>query len=263
MMSRFLTTSALCLGLAAPAAAESLMADISVRTGWRLASGDHIAALQVDLEPGWKTYWRAPGDAGIPPVFDWSASKNAGAVAISWPTPDVFFQSGMRSVGYKQHMILPIRISPDAAGDIALSGPLMMGLCKDICLPYEVSFSATLPAADTAPDPVIASTLADVPLSASEANVASVTCTIRPTDKGLALRAEIALPKTGGREETVIEVSNPMIWVAEPETRRTGGILVSETTLEHMEGKPYALDRSGVRITVLGKAYAVDIQGCG
>ena len=57
----------------------------SVLTGWRMENGHHMAALRITLAPGWKTYWRAPGEAGIPPRFDWTGSDNLSAVTVHWP----------------------------------------------------------------------------------------------------------------------------------------------------------------------------------
>lgn len=235
---------------------------VELRPGWRLADGSHMAALHLTLDPGWKTYWRAPGDAGIPPVFNWSGSQNAAGVAVIWPTPKVFHQAGMRSVGYAGEVVLPLRIAPDSNGDIRLRGEMQLGVCKDICLPETLRFDAVLPAGATRVDSMIAAAMADVPFSEAEARVGDVRCTIGAGPRGLTLRAEIDLPGDGGAEHTVIETSNPLLWVAEPTTRREGGTLVTETRMEHVEGRPFALDRSGLRITVLGAGHAVDIQGC-
>ena len=83
--------------------------------GWR-EDGRHIAAIRLTLAPGWKTYWRAPGDAGIPPVFDWSASGNVRAVAVQYPVPKVFDQGGVRSVGYADSVTFPVFITPQEPG---------------------------------------------------------------------------------------------------------------------------------------------------
>ncbi|KMK66591.1 protein-disulfide reductase DsbD domain-containing protein [Puniceibacterium sp. IMCC21224] len=233
-----------------------------LRPGWRLADGSHMAALHLTLAPGWKTYWRAPGDAGIPPLFNWSGSQNAASVGVVWPTPKVFHQAGMRSVGYADEVVLPLRIAARQGGDIRLRGEMQLGVCKDICLPETLRFDAVLPAGTTRPDPVIAAAMAEVPFSESEARVGTVRCSIGAGGEGLTLRAEIDMPTTGGAEETVVETANPLLWVAEPKTRREGGKLVTETRMEHVEGRAFALDRSAVRITVLGGKHAVDIQGC-
>ena len=176
-----------------------------LRPGWRLADGSHMAALHLRLAPGWKTYWRAPGDAGIPPVFNWSGSRNTAHVDVLWPAPHVFRQSGMRSVGYSRELVLPLRITPSAkGGPIELHTEMDLGICSDICVPQTLRISASLPASGR-PDPVIASALASAPFSESEAGVGQVRCTITPDKKGLRLRAEIDMPRAGSKEDAVIE----------------------------------------------------------
>ena len=88
-------------------------------------------------------------------------------------------------------------------------------------------------------------------------------CTVSPAKGGVKLRTEIDMPAIPGPEETVVEAGQPELWASEPNTRRQGGTLISETRLMHMEGKPFALDRSKLRFTVLGESQAVDIRGCG
>jgi len=83
-----------------------------------------------------------------------------------------------------------------------------------------------------------------------------------PKPDGLHLRAVIDMPSTGGREVAVVETDNPQVWVSGVETRREGNRLIAETELYHSHGRAFALNRSGVRITVLGSSHAVDIQGC-
>ena len=104
--------------------------------------------------------------------------------------------------------------------------------------------------------------LVDRPLTAREAQVGQVSCRISPVEGGVALTARIAMPSAGGQEFVVVETANPSIWVAEAETRRAGNILTASTEMQHVEGAPFALDRSGLRFTVLGKRHAVDIRGC-
>ena len=262
MTHRSLALALALFSVCAPAAQAGDMVQAELRPGWRLANGDHVAALHLRLEPGWKTYWRAPGDAGIPPVFNWSGSDNLDGVSVTWPTPHVFLQSGMRSVGYTGELVLPLVTRPAAGGDITLRGEMELGLCKDICLPHRLRFEAVLPAEARKPDPVIAASMASVPFTEAEAGVRGVRCEIAPDARGLRLTAVIDMPSAGGHEETVIEAGNPMIWVSEPETRREGRRLHSSAVLMHMEGKGFAVNRSAVRITVLGQRMAVDVQGC-
>src|SRR6056297_4231173 len=95
--------------LAMPALAqESDLVEARILTGWRLPDGTHQAGLEIRLRDGWKTYWRAPGDAGIPPRFNWSGSRNLSDVAITWPTPRTLSQNGVRTIGYANSLTLPI-----------------------------------------------------------------------------------------------------------------------------------------------------------
>lgn len=261
MIRRILTALTSVLALSGPAIASDLLT-AELRPGWRLPDGDHMAALHLKLAPGWKTYWRAPGDSGVPPDFDWSGSRNAAGITVDWPAPKVFELSGMRSIGYTQEVVLPLRVTPRGNGDIRLKGEMTLGLCKDICLPETLRITADLRADDTHPDPVIAAALASVPFTEAEAGVRNVTCDIAPAQQGLRLTARIDMPKSGGHEETVIEAGNAAIWTSEPETTRQGSTLVTSADLVRLDGGAIALDRSKLRITVLGKKYAVDIQGC-
>lgn len=233
-----------------------------VLQGWRNADGTHTAALRISLNPGWKTYWRAPGDAGIPPRITWRGSRNLGGAELSWPTPEVFDQNGMRSVGYTEEVIIPVQISPQNAGKaMTLKAQLEIGVCRDICVPQTLRIKAELPA-DGEHDGRIAAALNDQPMSQQDARVGSVTCRVSPTADGLRLRATIQMPHAGGREVAVIEAGDPHIWVAEATTTRKGNTLIAETEMMHVDETPFILDRSGLRFTVLGAAHAVDIRGC-
>lgn len=238
------------------------MVSLEVLPGWRSSDGTHIAALKIELAPGWKTYWRAPGDAGIPPMIDWSASGNLQAMRPAWPTPIVFSQNGMKSVGYKDELILPVVLTPqDPNQPIALRGDIQIGICSDICVPADLSFDMPL-SLDRTHDNTIQKALSSQPLSARQAGVGQVSCEMSLTPDGLSLTAHLTLPPTGMQEYAVIETADPQVWVAESDTKRQGNKLTIKTELVHMDGGPFALDRSGLRVTVLGSDRAVDIQGC-
>jgi DsbC/DsbD-like thiol-disulfide interchange protein len=240
------------------------LSTVELRPGWRMSDGSHMAALHLVLDPGWKTYWRAPGDVGIPPQFDWASSQNITSITPNWPTPEVFFEQGMRSVGYMQEVIIPLHMmSGDANADMYLSGEMMIGVCKDICIPAHLSFEATLPPTTTRPDPTIAAALTDRPSTAKEAGVQSIKCRIEAGDNGeLALHTAITLPAIGGTEYVVVEAGNPHVWVAEPDSHREGNTLYASTRLMHVDGNSFALNRSELRFTVIGASQAVDILGC-
>src|SRR6201981_4232001 len=49
-----------------------------------------LGGIAFQLQSGWKTYWRNPGDSGVPPRFDFSKSDNIEAVTVLWPAPQKF-----------------------------------------------------------------------------------------------------------------------------------------------------------------------------
>jgi DsbC/DsbD-like thiol-disulfide interchange protein len=256
---------------AAPATAQvvgapvkaAAMAQVDLLPGWRRADGVHMAALRVRLKPGWKTYWRAPGQAGIAPGFDWSGSQNLIAATPRWPAPKAFENFGLRSLGYKNELLLPLQLRPrDPGAPIRLDVTVVMGVCSDICLPLTVTLQQALPADVTTPDTRIRRALARGPASAAEAGVRKVICRATPIEDGLRLRAELDMPALGGEEITVFELPDREIWIAEASTARRGRRLSAETELVPPGQAPFALDRSTVRITVIGDKGAVDIRGC-
>jgi len=180
MFKRFtLTLAAICALPFTSAAAQSIEDAIQARllAGWRTADGSHMAALQLDLAPGWNTYWRAPGDAGIPPHFNWRGSENLRSVAVEWPSPKAMKQGRHTTIGYDGQVILPLRIRPDAAGQpIRLEGEIELGICREVCVPIRLDLAQALPPAKTRPDPAIVAALANRPYTAREAGVREVTC---------------------------------------------------------------------------------------
>jgi DsbC/DsbD-like thiol-disulfide interchange protein len=251
--------------LAAPALAETQddILSAQIRTGWQTKSGGHMAALEMELSPGWKTYWRAPGDAGIPPVFDWSGSENLRSVRVHWPSPVVFHTNGMQTIGYHDAVVLPLEVvARDPSRPVKLRAEVSMGVCKDICMPASLSLSATLDGKG-APDPAITRALDARPQTAAEAGLRAISCDVAPISDGLRLTARIGLPERGGQEVVVVETTDPSVWVAEAESARQGRTLTAVTDLVPGAGAPFALDRAGLTVTVLGDGgRAVEIKGC-
>ncbi|WP_111535256.1 protein-disulfide reductase DsbD domain-containing protein [Palleronia aestuarii] len=252
----------LCLVLAAPAAAQQEIASLDLLPGWR-EDGTHVAGLKIDLEPGWKTYWRAPGEAGLPPRFDWSQSSNVASVAVRWPVPEIFGMGGLTSVGYSETVTLPLVVTPrDPTRPAELSLDLEMGVCETICVPVSRHLSTTLGAEPVRADARIRAALADRPLSEEEAQVRHVTCQLLPGSGDPVLEARIDMPPVGGDEYTVIELPDPSLWVSQARTSREGDALVARATLGAPRGVPVGIDREALRMTVIGDTGAVDIHGC-
>ena len=123
------------------------------------------AGIEIRLEPGWKTYWRYPGDSGVPPTFDFGGSQNVKAVTPLWPAPERFADgAGGYSIGYRGDVVLPLRIVPaDASKPSSLHVKIGYATCSNICVPSEADLGLTLSGKAGAEEPVLAAAEARVP----------------------------------------------------------------------------------------------------
>lgn len=234
----------------------------AIRHGWREGDGRHIAGIELRLAPGWKTYWRAPGDGGIPPSFDWSGSENLASVRILWPAPVVFELNGVRSIGYRGDVVLPVEVVPrDPARPVRLRAEVELGVCRDVCVPADLTLDATVAGAGAA-DPAIRAALRAQPARPAEAGLTGLTCRVEPLRDGLRVTASMRMRGGGGPEAVVIEAPDPGVWVSEAEVSRQGDRLVAAADMVGPSGAPFALDRAGMTVTVIGPRGAVEHRGC-
>jgi DsbC/DsbD-like thiol-disulfide interchange protein len=100
-----------------------------------------LGGISIQLQPGWHTYWRTPGDSGVPPHFDFSKSDNVEAVTVMWPAPIKFDDgAGGTALGYKQQVTLPLRIVPKSADKpVTLRADINYAVCDKLCIPVEAS----------------------------------------------------------------------------------------------------------------------------
>jgi suppressor for copper-sensitivity B len=105
------------------------------------------AGLHFKLQPGWKIYWRSPGDAGYPPQVDWSGSENLASVETEWPLPHRFELFGLQTFGYGEEVVLPLKVSLAEPGKPArLEASVDYLTCSEICVPQTAELSLDLPA---------------------------------------------------------------------------------------------------------------------
>ncbi|MBC8339179.1 MAG: thioredoxin family protein [Rhodospirillales bacterium] len=110
--------------------------------------------LHFKMQPGWKIYWRSPGDAGFPPEVDWSRSENLKSAVLGWPAPERFSVIGLETLGYKKEVVLPITVRrADASKPLHLAGAIRYLVCDDICIPYDATVALTLAPGDGKPSP--------------------------------------------------------------------------------------------------------------
>ena len=113
-----------------------------------------VLGLQFRMQPGWKIYWRSPGDAGFPPRADWTASENLAEARLAWPAPSRFSILGFETYGYGDEVVLPITARLDRPGQpLRLRGKVDYLTCKEICVPYSAKLTLDLPGGQATPSP--------------------------------------------------------------------------------------------------------------
>jgi suppressor for copper-sensitivity B len=113
-----------------------------------------LVGLDFKLKPGWKIYWRSPGDAGYPPSVKWQGSKNLADVVTEWPMPIRFNISGLETFGYEKEVIFPLIIRLITPGKpLSLKAHLDYLICSQICLPRSANFTLIIPAGSSLPTP--------------------------------------------------------------------------------------------------------------
>lgn len=106
--------------------------------------------LQIKLDSGWKTYWRMPGDAGVPPRFDWSRSENVGDVSLEWPAPGRYSDEYATTIGYTDEVVFPIVITrKDQSAPAIVRVDLDYAVCKNICIPAHATLAINLASEST------------------------------------------------------------------------------------------------------------------
>ena len=248
-----------------PAAVLAMSAEdfvrVQVRPGWQTASGSRMAAIEIILAPGWKTYWRQPGDAGIPPVLDLSGSANLANAQIHWPMPTAFDQFGMTTLGYAERVVLPLELMPREAGEVAVSAHLSIGICNEVCVPADFTLDFTLDGSGR-PDPAIEGALATMPATAAQGGYGPAACDAEPIADGLRVTIEVEPGAGDGARFAVIETGDPTIWVSPAEITTVAGRYRVAADLVPEDARPFILDRSAMRLTLLGDDAAVEFLGC-
>lgn len=108
--------------------------------------------VEVKLEDGWKTYWRSPGDAGIPPQVDFTGSSNIASTNFRWPIPARFQYYDLETFGYSKKVVFPIDVLLERPGEpTALRARVDMLICDDVCIPHTMNVSLDLPRGTAAP----------------------------------------------------------------------------------------------------------------
>src|SRR3954468_458179 len=128
-----------------------------------------LGGIAFQLQPGWHTYWRNPGDSGVPPRIDFAKSENIEAVTILWPAPTKFADgAGGTSLGYQKQVVLPLRIvAKNADKPVTLRADVNYAVCEKLCIPVEASAELAFTSVASTQDSALSAALDSVPKPAT------------------------------------------------------------------------------------------------
>src|SRR3954447_9342300 len=140
----------------------------------RLVAGSRSGAVLLggiafQLQPGWHTYWRNPGDSGVPPRFDFSKSDNVETVTVLWPAPMKFDDgAGGTALGYVRQVVLPLRIvAKNTDRPATLRADINYAVCEKLCIPVEAAAELAFNSVVSSEDSALFAALDTVPKPAS------------------------------------------------------------------------------------------------
>ena len=236
---------------------------VDIIRGWRQSDDIHIAAINIKLEDGWKTYWRVPGIGGIAPILNWEKSKNIKNISQIWPTPNIYNEYGLQTIGYKDELLLPLQIQPiDKKQPIHLSITIDFGICSDVCVPIQTSVEERLPERTSIGKKNILDTLEKAILSGNKSPFKIVKCNIVPIKDGFEVNAFF---------EGLASFDKDTLGVVEYPVKQNGWINQNASLISSNQLSVHAIvynksihfiDRSDLTLTIFTKNKAFEFDGC-
>src|SRR6266403_5699208 len=223
-----------------------------------------LGGIAFQLQPGWKTYWRTPGDSGVPPRFDFSKSDNVEAVTVLWPAPMKFDDgAGGHSLGYKQQVVLPLRIVAKSNDKpVTLRAEIQYAVCEKLCIPVEASSELTFASVASTEDGALSTALDTVPKPANVGDPNPLTIRDVKRDGKASVQVDVTAPEA--REVSLfVEGPTPDWALPIPKLLEHGPPGVKRFAFE-LEGLPPGTNPDGaaLKLTLVGgdRAYQFNIN---
>jgi DsbC/DsbD-like thiol-disulfide interchange protein len=248
-------------------AADASAWDGDARSAVRLLAGGPAprgalqAGVEIKLANGWKTYWRYPGDSGVPPHFDFSRSSNVKTATVLWPAPRRFADGSGQSIGYDSNVIFPVRVvAKDPAQPMTLRLKLDYAICERMCVPVESEVE--LPLA-----PAHATSVNEAALAAADARV--------PKPAALGGQGVLAIQglhrEHGNPARVIVDVKGPEgtdLFAEGPDAKWAlplpkpiaGGASGTQRFAIDLEGLPPGRDARGAELTLTAVAAGSGIE---
>ena len=138
--------------------------------------GTYRSAVLVTMPSGSHTYWKEPGDAGVPPVFAFNGSTNVAKAEVLFPAPTRIKEEGLEAFGYTDHVAFPVAVTlADPGKPASLHLDMTYAVCNKICIPGHAKADLALPVRGEGDDAAIEAAFAAVPQPLTRADQLLVT----------------------------------------------------------------------------------------
>ena len=206
-----------------------------------IASGMTTIGLELDMPAGTKTYWRIPGETGIPPEFDFAGSAGLSEPAIAWPYPEIDESEGYRDYVYHGHLVLPIRFKAEG-GTALLNVAMTLGICSDMCVPAQAKFMLPITFGKSDPEPALRLQMAGREQPAEWDQQQEPFGAITATADGLDIAG---IDSTIDPASIIADIGDPSVLFAAPQKSPDGTLwqlkLLGGATGKGLEGRPVQL----------------------
>lgn len=235
---------------------------LTLHEGRKGEGHDRIAALRMELKPGWKTYWRIPGDSGVPPTFDWTGSENLANAATSWEVPKVFETYGDRTIGYEGRMIVPLTLTPvDPEKPIRVRLNFTYGVCKDICIPAGETFAIDIEPGAPADGAYFIDKAMSRRLGPAEPGaVEIVACDVTGTGDARVFEATLKFASSFSAPPTILVEGPEGVTFGKVHAAQAGGVVTAKGPVRTRASS--WISRDDIRMTILGDGRGMVLKGC-
>src|SRR5471032_2560345 len=224
-----------------------------------------LGGIAIELQPGWKTYWRTPGDSGVPPRFDFSKSDNIEAVTVLWPAPLKFDDgAGGHSLGYHDQIVLPLRIvAKNTDKPVTLRADINYAVCEKLCVPVEASVELPFTSVASTEDGALSAALDTVPKPANVGDPNPLTIRDVKREGKSAVLVDVVAPSEAANISLFVEGPTPDWALPVPKLLEHSPPGVKRFTFE-LDGLPPDTNPEGaaLKLTLVGgeRSYEFNIN---
>lgn len=214
------------------------------------AGGKIRAGLQIEPKPGWITYWREPGNSGIPPQVTIAPASGVTLETIAYPVPKHFFKGAIEDIAYDAPVTLPLSLTAAGKDPVAIDATVFIGICRDICIPFQANLAVTLgPTIQSHPQEEAILAAADAALPKPPSADFKVTAhAMSPDRKTLSLTLTLPGGGSGGVPDIIVTGPSGYAYTKQIDGKRDGATFKTDIAIGKL---PKDYDLSGKRWSVL------------